>query len=34
VGNVDLTVLVLLIICQLTLIVPLGALEQAVKSLL
>jgi YggT family protein len=34
VGNVDLTVLVLLIICQLTLIVPVAALEQAVLSLL
>lgn len=34
VGNVDLTVLLLLIICQLILIVPLGALEQAALSLL
>jgi YggT family protein len=34
VGNVDLSVLVLLIICQLILIVPIGALEQAVTKLI
>jgi hypothetical protein len=34
VGNVDLSVLLLLIICQLILIVPVGALEQAVLRLL
>lgn len=34
VGNVDLSVLVLLLICQLILIVPLGGLEQAVQRLL
>ena len=34
VGNVDLSVLVLLIICQLILIVPLSALEQVALSLL
>lgn len=34
VGNVDLSVLVLLIICQLILIVPIGGLEQAVARLL
>jgi len=34
VGNVDLSVLVLLIICQLILIVPIGGLEQAVMRLL
>lgn len=34
VGNVDLSVLVLLIICQLILIVPIGGLEQAVQRLL
>ncbi len=33
-GNVDLSVLVLLLICQLILIVPIGALEQAVLKLL
>jgi YggT family protein len=33
-GNVDLSVLVLLILCQLILIVPIGALEQAVMRLL
>ena len=32
VGNVDLSVLVLLIICQLILIVPIGGLEQAVHE--
>jgi len=34
VGNVDLSVLILFIICQLILIVPVGALEQAALSLL
>jgi YggT family protein len=34
VGNVDLSVLILLIICQLILIVPLGGLEQAVTRLI
>ena len=34
VGNVDLSVLVLLIICQLILIVPIGGLEQAAQRLL
>jgi YggT family protein len=34
VGNVDLSVLVLLLICQLILIVPVGGLEQAVQRLL
>ncbi len=34
VGNVDLSVLVLLIVCQLILIVPIGGLEQAVMRLL
>ena len=34
VGNVDLSVLVLLLICQLMLIVPIGGLEQAVQRLL
>ncbi|MFZ2161434.1 MAG: YggT family protein [Sideroxyarcus sp.] len=34
VGNVDLSVLILLIICQLILIVPLGGLEQAVMRLI
>ena len=34
IGNVDLSVLVLLIICQLILIVPIGGLEQAVQGLL
>ena len=34
VGNVDLSVLVLFIICQLILIVPIGGLEQAVMRLL
>jgi YggT family protein len=34
VGNVDLSVLILLLICQLILIVPIGALEQAVQRLL
>lgn len=34
VGNVDLSVLILFIICQLILIVPVGALEQAAQSLL
>jgi YggT family protein len=34
VGNVDLSVLVLLLICQLILIVPIGGLEQAVQRLL
>lgn len=34
VGNVDLSVLVLFIICQLILIVPVGGLEEAAKSLL
>jgi YggT family protein len=34
VGNVDLSVLVLLIICQLILIVPIGGLEQAVSRLI
>jgi YggT family protein len=33
-GNVDLSVLVLLLICQLILIVPIGGLEQAVLKLL
>jgi YggT family protein len=33
-GNVDLSVLILLLICQLILIVPVGALEQAVLKLL
>jgi YggT family protein len=33
-GNVDLSVLVLLLICQLILIVPVGGLEQAVMRLL
>jgi YggT family protein len=34
IGNVDLSVLVLLIICQLVLIVPIGGLEQAVLRLI
>lgn len=34
VGNVDLSVLVLFLICQLVLIVPVGGLEQAVMKLL
>jgi len=34
VGSVDLSVLVLLIICQLILIVPIGGLEQAVTKLI
>lgn len=34
VGNVDLSVLVLLLICQLILIVPIGGLEQAAQRLL
>jgi uncharacterized protein YggT (Ycf19 family) len=34
VGNVDLSVLILLIICQLILIVPIGGLEQAVMRLI
>jgi YggT family protein len=34
VGNVDLSVLVLLLVCQLILIVPIGGLEQAVMRLL
>lgn len=34
VGNVDLSVLVLFLICQLILIVPIGGLEQAVMRLL
>ena len=34
IGNVDLSVLVLLLLCQLILIVPIGALEQAVLRLL
>jgi YggT family protein len=34
VGNVDLSVLVLLLICQLILIVPISGLEQAVQRLL
>lgn len=34
VGNVDLSVLILFIICQLILIVPIGGLEQAVARLL
>jgi YggT family protein len=34
VGNVDLSVLVLFLICQLILIVPIGGLEQAVTKLL
>ena len=34
VGNVDLSVLILFIICQLILIVPVGGLEQAVMRLL
>ena len=34
VGNVDLSVLILFIICQLILIVPIGGLEQAVTGLL
>jgi len=34
VGNVDLSVLILLLICQLILIVPIGGLEQAVQRLL
>ncbi len=34
VGNVDLSVLVLLLICQLILIVPIGGLEQAVTKLI
>lgn len=34
VGNVDLSVLVLILVCQLILIVPLGGLEQAVMRLL
>ncbi len=34
VGNVDLSVLILFIICQLILIVPIGGLEQAVSRLL
>ena len=34
VGNVDLSVLILFIICQLILIVPVGGLEQAALSLL
>ncbi len=34
VGNVDLSVLILLLICQLILIVPVGGLEQAVTRLL
>jgi YggT family protein len=34
IGNVDLSVLVLLLICQLILIVPVSALEQAVQRLL
>lgn len=34
VGNVDLSVLILLLICQLILIVPIGGLEQAVTRLI
>ncbi|MBI5891486.1 MAG: YggT family protein [Nitrosomonadales bacterium] len=34
VGNVDLSVLILLILCQLILIVPIGGLEQAVTRLI
>jgi YggT family protein len=34
VGNVDLSVLILLLICQLILIVPIGGLEQAAQRLL
>lgn len=34
IGNVDLSVLVLLLICQLILIVPVGGLEQAAQRLL
>ena len=34
IGNVDLSVLVLLLICQLILIVPIGGLEQAAQRLL
>jgi YggT family protein len=33
-GNVDLSVLIMLIICQLILIVPIGGLEMAVQRLL
>ena len=34
VGNVDLSVLILLLVCQLILIVPIGGLEQAVTRLI